>query len=226
MSTNFDKTNIDGSSLASMIDHTLLKAEATVAQIEVLCNEAIQNKFASVCVNPAYVSTSAAILKGSGVNVCTVIGFPLGANTSAIKAAEAADAVANGADEVDMVINVGMARSGNWDYVQKDIECVVTAVKGKALVKVIIETCFLNDEEKKKACVAAKNAGADFVKTSTGFGKGGATVDDVVLMRAVVGPDMGVKAAGAVRDFATAVAMVEAGANRIGTSSGVAIIKG
>lgn len=212
--------------LASMIDHTLLKAEATVAQIEVLCNEAIENKFASVCVNPAFVATSATILKGSGVKVCTVIGFPLGANTSAIKAAEAADAVKNGADEVDMVINVGMARSGKWDYVQKDIEAVVNAVKGKALVKVIIETCFLNDEEKKNACIAAKNAGADFVKTSTGFGSGGAKAEDVALMRAVVGPDMGVKAAGAVRDFKTAVAMVEAGANRIGTSSGVAIIKG
>ena len=226
METKENRFCVDGSKLAGMVDHTLLKAEATLEQIKNLCKEAAEHKFASVCVNPAYVPAAAEALKESSVKVCTVIGFPLGANTTHIKAEEAREAVENGADEVDMVINVGAAKAGNWEYVEKEIETVVNTVKDKALVKVIIETCFLTDDEKKNACLAAKKAGADFVKTSTGFGKGGATVEDIALMRATVGPDMGVKASGGVRDYETAVAMVKAGATRIGTSSGIAIANG
>ncbi len=210
--------------LASMIDHTALKPDTTVDQIRKLCAEAKQYRFASVCVNPSWVPEAAALLKGSGVKVCTVIGFPLGATTSAAKAAETADAIKNGADEVDMVINVGSLKSGRADAVQSDIAAVVKAAKGRALVKVIIETCLLTDDEKVAACRAAQAAGADFVKTSTGFSTGGATVADVALMRKTVGPKMGVKAAGGIRNRAAAEEMVKAGANRLGTSASVAIV--
>ncbi len=211
--------------LAKYIDHTLLKADATEEQIIKLCAEARQYRFASVCVNPGYVPLTAKELSGSGVKTCCVIGFPLGATTTAAKVQETIECIKNGADEVDMVINVGQVKSGNWIYVKKDIEEVVLAARGKALVKVIIETCLLTDEEKVKVCTISKIEGADFVKTSTGFSIGGATVEDVRLMRRTVGPRMGVKASGGVRDYRTAIAMIEAGADRIGTSNGVMIIK-
>lgn len=211
--------------MAKYIDHTLLKADATEEQIIKLCAEARQYRFASVCVNPGYVPLTAKELSGSGVKTCCVIGFPLGATTTAAKVQETIDCIKNGADEVDMVINVGQVKSGNWIYVKKDIEEVVLAARGKALVKVIIETCLLTDEEKVKVCTISKIEGADFVKTSTGFSIGGATVEDVRLMRRTVGPRMGVKASGGVRDYRTAIAMIEAGVDRIGTSNGVMIIK-
>ncbi len=211
--------------IASMIDHTLLKPEATVTQIRNLCSEAKRFGFASVCVNPGYVSLCRKELEGTGVKVCTVIGFPLGATTTLTKAFETRDAIANGADEVDMVINIGQLKSKNYSYVEDDIRAVVEAATGKT-VKVIIETALLTDDEKVKACQLAKSAGAHFVKTSTGFAKGGATVHDVELMRRTVGPSMGVKASGGIRDFETAKAMVKAGATRIGASASVAIIQG
>ncbi|MFJ7888548.1 deoxyribose-phosphate aldolase [Lysinibacillus xylanilyticus] len=211
---------------ARMIDHTLLKAEATKEQIEKLCAEAKQFNFASVCVNPTWVKNSSELLQGSDVLVCTVIGFPLGANTPAIKAFEAKDAIANGAQEVDMVINIGALKDKNYDLVQADIAAVVEAAKGNALVKVIIESCLLTDEEKVKACELAVAAGADYVKTSTGFSTGGATAEDIALMRKTVGPDLGVKASGGVRSLEDMKKMVEAGATRIGASSGVAIMNG
>lgn len=211
--------------LNKFIDHTLLKQDASLAQIEHLLAEAKDYDFASVCVNPTWVATAAEALKGTDVKVCTVVGFPLGANTPAVKAFETKDAIANGADEIDMVINVGALKSGNLDLVETDIRAVVEAC-GDKLVKVIIEACLLTDEEKVTACQLAQKAGADFVKTSTGFSTGGATVADVALMRQTVGPDMGVKAAGGARSYADAVAFVEAGATRIGTSSGVAILNG
>ena len=212
--------------LAQYIDHTLLKANASEEQIVKLCAEARENQFASVCVNPGYVPLASKELAGSGVKTCCVIGFPLGATTTEAKALETTDSIKKGAEEVDMVINVGQVKSGNWVYVKKDIEEVVAAARGKALVKVIIETCLLTDEEKVKVCAIAKMAGADFVKTSTGFSTGGATVEDVRLMRQTVGPDMGAKASGGVRDYETAVAMIEAGATRIGTSNGISIVAG
>ncbi|MCY9546690.1 deoxyribose-phosphate aldolase [Lysinibacillus xylanilyticus] len=211
---------------ARMIDHTLLKAEATKEQIEKLCAEAKQFNFASVCVNPTWVKNSSELLQGSDVLVCTVIGFPLGANTPAVKAFEAKDAIANGAQEVDMVINIGALKDKNYDLVQADIAAVVEAAKGNALVKVIIESCLLTDEEKVKACELAVAAGADYVKTSTGFSTGGATAEDIALMRKTVGPDLGVKASGGVRSLEDMKKMVEAGATRIGASSGVAIMNG
>lgn len=211
---------------ARMIDHTLLKAEATKEQIEKLCAEAKQFNFASVCVNPTWVKKSSELLQGSDVLVCTVIGFPLGANTPAVKAFEAKDAIANGAQEVDMVINIGALKDKNYDLVQADIAAVVEAAKGNALVKVIIESCLLTDEEKVKACELAVAAGADYVKTSTGFSTGGATAEDIALMRKTVGPDLGVKASGGVRSLEDMKKMVEAGATRIGASSGVAIMNG
>ncbi|MCR8853076.1 deoxyribose-phosphate aldolase [Lysinibacillus fusiformis] len=211
---------------ARMIDHTLLKAEATKEQIEKLCAEAKQFNFASVCVNPTWVKQSSELLKGSEVLVCTVIGFPLGANTPAVKAFEVKDAIANGANEVDMVINIGALKDKNYDLVQADIAAVVEAAKGSALVKVIIESCLLTDEEKVKACELAVAAGADYVKTSTGFSTGGATAADIALMRKTVGPDLGVKASGGVRSLEDMKSMVEAGATRIGASSGVAIMNG
>ncbi len=211
---------------ARMIDHTLLKAEATKEQIEKLCAEAKQFNFASVCVNPTWVKQSSELLQGSDVLVCTVIGFPLGANTPAVKAFEVKDAIANGANEVDMVINIGALKDKNYDLVQADIAAVVEAAKGSALVKVIIESCLLTDEEKVKACELAVAAGADYVKTSTGFSTGGATAADIALMRKTVGPDLGVKASGGVRSLEDMKSMVEAGATRIGASSGVAIMNG
>jgi len=212
--------------VAHAIDHTLLKADATEAQIRKLCEEARQYQFASVCVNPGWVSLAAELLAGSPVKVCTVIGFPLGATTPTAKAIEARDAIANGATEVDMVINVGALKSGDDALVRRDIEAVVNAARGQALVKVIIETALLSREEKVKACLLAKMAGADFVKTSTGFSTGGATVEDIALMRETVGPEMGVKASGGVGDRKTAEAMVAAGATRIGASASVAIATG
>ena len=208
--------------LASYIDHTLLKTDATEAQITRLCAEAREHRFASVCVNPRWVALCAQLLAGSGVRVCTVIGFPLGASSSAIKAAEARQAVADGADELDMVISVGDLKAGNNEFVRADIRGVVKAAEGRT-VKVIIEACLLTDEEKSLACKLAMAAGADFVKTSTGFSTGGATVADVRLMRAAVGPNFGVKAAGGIRTRKDALAMIEAGANRIGASAGIAI---
>ncbi len=212
--------------ISKYIDHTYLKPEASVDDIRRICDEAKKYQTASVCVNPSYVKFVAEQLEGSGVTPCCVVGFPLGATTPEAKAFEAADAVKNGAREVDMVINVGAIKSGDWDLVQRDIEAVVNAVKGKALLKVIIECCLLTDEEKVLACKAAKAAGADFVKTSTGFSTGGATVADVRLMRETVGPEMGVKASGGVRTYEDAVAMIEAGASRIGASSTNKIVAG
>lgn len=210
---------------AKMIDHTLLKPEATKEQVKNLCEEAVQYGFHSVCVNSSFVYYCTELLKDSDVKVCTVIGFPLGAMSTAGKAAEAQAAVADGAEELDMVIHVGMIKSGDWDYVKQDIASVVEGAGDKAVVKVILETCLLTDEEKRKACMICKEAGASFVKTSTGFSNGGATVKDVALMREAVGSDMGVKASGGIRSFQDARAMVEAGADRIGASSGIAIIR-
>ena len=210
--------------LAKYIDHTLLKPEATSGQIETLCAEAREYGFASVCVNSCYAARAEKLLAGSDVAVCCVIGFPIGAATTAAKAFEAADAVQNGATEIDMVINVGAAKEGRWDEVEADIAGVAAAIKGKALLKVIIETCLLTDGEKIRACRAAVRAGADFVKTSTGFSKAGATAVDVTLMRETVGPEIGVKAAGGIRTYQDAIAMIEAGASRIGASAGIAIL--
>lgn len=211
--------------LNKYIDHTLLKPDASQEQIETLIEEAKKYDFASVCVNPTWVNFAAQALKATDVKVCTVIGFPLGANTPELKAFETSDAIQNGADEVDMVINIGALKSRNFDLVERDIRAVVEAAKG-TLVKVIIETCLLTDDEKVKACQIAQKAGADFVKTSTGFSTGGATVADVALMRKTVGPDMGVKASGGARSYEDALAFIEAGATRIGASSGVAIMEG
>jgi deoxyribose-phosphate aldolase len=212
--------------VARLIDHTLLKPEATRTQIETLCREAREHAFATVCVNPAWVRLCAALLRGSETRVCTVVGFPLGATVPEVKAYEAARMVEDGACEVDMVLNVGALKSGDYRLVERDIAGVVQASRpGGALVKVIIEAALLTDDEKVKACVLAKAACADFVKTSTGFGPGGATAADVALMRRVVGPEMGVKAAGGVRDLQSARAMLEAGADRIGASVGVKIVQ-
>ena len=213
-----------GKELARYIDHTLLKPDATAAQILKICDEAKAYHFASVCVNPSRIALVADALKGTDVTPCCVVGFPLGAIPSESKAAEAAVAVRNGAREIDMVIDIGAARDGNWVLVESDIAAVKAACGDAAKLKVIIETCLLTDEEKVQACLAAKRANADFVKTSTGFSKGGATVEDVRLMRQTVGPDMGVKASGGVHNRAEALAMIEAGASRIGASSGIAIV--
>lgn len=206
------------------IDHTLLKATATRKDIEQLCAEANACHFASVCVNPVNVALAHELLLGSDVEVCTVIGFPLGANTPSVKAFETTQAIADGADEVDMVINIGAAKAHDWDVVLKDIQAVVKAANG-VLVKVIIETCYLTDEEKVKVCELAVEAGADFVKTSTGFGTGGATKEDVALMKKTVGENAQVKASGGIRDKKTFEEMVEAGATRIGCSAGMKIIE-
>ncbi len=216
--------------LAKMIDHTILKANTTQNDIEKLCEEAKKYNFASVCVNPYWVPLTSALLKNSTVKVCTVIGFPLGATSSESKAYETEIAILQGADEVDMVINVGAMKNDKTDIVENDILSVVNSARktGKSqnkniIVKVILETCYLTKDEIKKACICAKNAGADFVKTSTGFGTGGATVEDVALMKKTVGETMQVKASGGIRDYDTAIKMIEAGASRIGTSSGIAI---
>lgn len=204
------------------IDHTILKADATKQDVIKICDEAIQYDFASVCINPCWVSFAADYLKDSDVNVCTVIGFPLGANTSTVKAFEAKEAVENGADEVDMVINIGALKAGDEEVVYNDIKAVVDATD--KLTKVIIETCLLTDEEKVTACKLAKKAGADFVKTSTGFSAGGATVHDVALMNETVGDELKVKASGGVRSYEDMLAVIDAGASRIGTSSGVSLM--
>ncbi len=211
--------------IASYIDNTVLKPDATPSMIEKLCQESIEYGCASVCVNPAYIPLVKKLLEGSSVKVCTVIGFPLGMNDTAVKAFEAAHAEKMGAEELDMVINIGRLKAGDDDYVLKDIEAVVNSANGK-LVKVIIETSLLTDEEKIRACTLAKKAGADYVKTSTGFSGGGANVHDIALMRETVGPEMGVKASGGVRDYASAKALIEAGATRIGASSGKKIADG
>ena len=205
------------------IDHTQLKPDATKDKIVTLCQEAREYDFASVCINPCWIPLTKELLEGSDVKVCTVIGFPLGAMSTAAKCLETATAVQDGAEEVDMVINIGKLKDGEDDYVRNEIKAIKEACSGR-LLKVIIETCLLTDEEKVRACKLAKEAGADFVKTSTGFSTGGATVEDVALMRRTVGEDMGVKAAGGVRDKETFEAMIKAGATRIGTSSGKNLI--
>lgn len=211
--------------LTSIIDHTLLAADATSAQIARLCQEAREYSFASVCVNSCRVAQARTLLEGCPVKVCTVVGFPLGAMSTRAKADETRSAVEDGADEIDMVINVGYVKDGDWDGVLDDIMAVREACKGKVL-KVILETCLLTDDEIVRACRTAVRAGADFVKTSTGFSKGGATVHAVSLMRSTVGADVGVKASGGIRDAESARTMVEAGASRLGCSAGVAIAKG
>ena len=210
--------------VAKLIDHTLLKATATPEQIARLCEEAAKYHFASVCVNPCNVAQCARLLAGTGVAVCTVIGFPLGANTPQTKAFETREAVASGATEVDTVINVGALKAGNRDTVYDDIKAVVGAANG-ARVKVILETCYLTDEEKALACQVATQAGANFVKTSTGFGPAGATAHDVALMKASIGPGMEVKASGGIHSYEDAMSMVEAGATRIGASAGIQIVE-
>ncbi len=212
--------------LAKLIDHTALKPDTTKEDILKLCSEAKEYNFFSVCVNPTWVYTAFEQLKGSDVAVCTVIGFPLGASTPEVKAFETKNAIENGATEVDMVINIGALKGQDYDLVERDVRAVVEAAKGKALTKAIIETSLLTDEEKVKACEIAVKAGINFVKTSTGFSSAGATAEDIQLMRKTVGPNIGVKASGGVRDRETTLAMVEAGASRIGASAGIAIVKG
>ena len=207
-----------------LIDHTVLKPDTQEEAVIKLCKEALEYNFASVCVNPTFVELCAGLLKGSEVKVCTVIGFPLGANTKEVKGFEASDAVNKGAEEIDMVINIGALKDKKYDYVYEEIKYIKECCKGK-LLKVIIETCLLTDEEKVKACELSVKAGADYVKTSTGFSTGGATVSDIALMRKTVGPDLGVKASGGVRTYEDMVNMVEAGATRIGTSSGPKLMK-
>ncbi|PKY90304.1 deoxyribose-phosphate aldolase [Falseniella ignava] len=210
--------------LNKLIDHTLLKADATSAQIKQLCQEAKDYDFKSVCVNPAFVPQAAELLKGSDVEVCTVIGFPLGANTTATKIFEAKDAIANGATEVDMVINISQAKDGQWEAVEEEIKQIAEAVKGKAILKVIVETALLTDEEIKNATEATVNAGADFVKTSTGFSNRGASLNDVQIMNTVTQGRIGIKASGGVSNRQDALNMVEAGATRIGASKGIQIV--
>lgn len=211
--------------IAAMIDHTILSADATPQKVVQLCDEAREYGFASVCVNPVNVALVAEQLKGSPVKACSVIAFPLGAVTPELKQNEAAAVIRCGAQEVDMVINVGAAKAGNWDLVREDIAAVHSVTKGKALLKVIVECCMLTKEEIRTVCEICRDIGVEFVKTSTGFGGGGATMEDVALMRKTVGPDIGVKASGGIRDAGDACKMVEAGANRIGTSAGIAIAK-
>ena len=211
--------------LAPFIDHTLLKPDATPDQIETLCNEAKQHGFASVCVNPGHIEQCASLLKGTPVKVCTVVGFPLGATTPEAKAAETRDAIKKGAHEIDMVINIGQLKARNFQKVQHDIQTVKRTC-GNKILKVILETGLLDDAEKRSACILCTAAGADFVKTSTGFSTGGATIEDINLMRELVGSDKGVKASGGIRDTQTAMAMINAGASRIGASAGIAIIQG
>ena len=210
--------------IAKYIDHTILKPEATVEEVKKLCKEAKEYNFASVCVNGCYAALVSTELAGSDVKTCVVVGFPLGAMTKEAKAFETTDAINNGANEIDMVINVGALKDKNYDLLKEEIEAVVNAAKGKAIVKVIIETCLLTDQEKIKVCEISKEAKADFVKTSTGFSSGGATKEDIALMRKTVGPDLGVKASGGVRDYKTAMDMINAGASRIGASAGIAIV--
>ncbi len=216
---------MDKKTLAAMMDHTLLKAVATPEQIDLVCEEAKRIGAASVCVNPCHVERAAKNLAGSGVKTCTVVGFPLGANATAVKAFETANAVDRGAEEIDMVINIGMLKAKDTEYVTGDIKAVVDAAGG-ALVKVIIETCYLTDEEKTAACKCAAKAGADFVKTSTGFGTGGATAHDISLMKAAIPATMKVKASGGMRTLADVLPNLEAGADRLGVSASIAILEG
>jgi len=210
--------------IAKYIDHTILKPEATIEEVKKLCREAKEYNFASVCVNSCYAKLVSTELTGSDVKTCVVVGFPLGAMTKEAKAFETTQAIENGATEIDMVINVGALKDKNYALLKEDIETVVNAARGKAIVKVIIETCLLTDEEKVKACEISKEAKADFVKTSTGFSNGGATKEDIALMRKTVGPDLGVKASGGVREYKTAMDMINAGASRIGASASIAIV--
>lgn len=212
--------------MAQYIDHTILNADATEAELAKICQEAAEYNFKTVCIQPYWIPFVKEELSGTEVGITTVIGFPLGANATETKVFEAKQALKDGATEVDMVINIGALKSEDYDTVLKDIKAVVDAVAGDAIVKVIIETALLTKEEKIKASELSKKAGADFVKTSTGFSTGGATVEDIKLMRATVGPDLGVKASGGVRSYEDAVAMIEAGATRIGASSGISIVKG
>ncbi len=209
--------------LASYIDHTILKPDATEGELIKLCEEAKEHQFFSVCINPCYIEKAKELLKGSETKICTVVGFPLGQMTTESKSYETKEAVFLGAEEVDMVINIGKLKDKDYDYVLEDIRAVVLAAGG-VLTKVIIETCLLTDEEKVKACELAKAAGADFVKTSTGFAKAGATKEDIKLMRDTVGPDMGVKASGGIRSLSDAMTMIENGATRLGLSASVAIV--
>jgi deoxyribose-phosphate aldolase len=209
------------------IDHTLLKPDANVEQVEKLCREARDYSFYSVCINSYYVKTALRCLSGSNVKVCTVVGFPLGASTMETKRFEAMKSIAEGAREIDMVLNISAVKSNEWQYALDDMSSLAQVCHQQgALLKVILENCLLNEDEKKKACALAVKAGVDFVKTSTGFSSGGATVEDIRLMRAAVGKDIGVKASGGIRDFATAMRMIEAGATRLGTSASVEILKG
>ena len=210
--------------LARLIDHTLLKPEATAADVTKLCEEAAANCFMSVCVNPSYVPLSARLLRNTGVKVCTVVGFPLGATFSRVKELETRIAIDEGAGEVDMVLNVGAVKSGNWKLVEDDIRAVIRAARGSVITKVILETCYLTKDEIRRAAQISVDAGADFVKTSTGFGPGGATAEDLRIMREVAGSDHGVKASGGIRDHSTAIEMIGAGASRIGASASVAIV--
>lgn len=212
--------------IANMIDHTVLKAFSSREDVIKVCNEAKEHGFFSVCINPTHIELAKKELEGSNVKVCTVIGFPLGANTSEVKAFETKDAIAKGAHEVDMVINIGALKDKNYDLVCNDIKAVVDAANKEALVKVIIETCYLTDEEKKIACELSVKAGADYVKTSTGFGTGGSTPQDIKLMRDVVGPNVGVKASGGVRTTEDAIKVIDAGASRIGASASISIATG
>lgn len=226
MTNNENDLTITAAEMAKYIDHTLLKPEATIDAVGTLCEEAISYGFKAVCVNSAHVAHVVRKLRESGVDVCTVVGFPLGAMHMRAKAFEAENALADGAQELDMVINVGALKSGDLKTVEADIGTVRQMAASPAILKVIIETCLLTEAEKITACEIVKRAGADFVKSSTGFSSGGATVKDIALMRRVVGKEMGVKASGGIKDYATAVAMIKAGANRLGVSAGIAIIEG
>jgi deoxyribose-phosphate aldolase len=218
--------SVNPADLSKYIDHTVLHADTTRETIKRFCSEAMEYDFVSVCINPTHIRYAVELLKGSNVKVCTVIGFPLGANTPEVKAFETGNAIANGAQEVDMVINIGAVKDGDYDLVARDIKAVIDAAAGKALVKVIIETCLLTNEEKVKVCSIAKEMGSDFVKTSTGFSKGGATIEDVALMKKVVGSEMGVKASTGIRTTEMVVQLFNAGAARFGTSSGIKIVTG
>lgn len=220
-----ERPRISATEIAGLIDHTLLRPDATITDVEKLCAEATRHRFASVCVNPVFILLCRALTAGSHLPLCTVAGFPLGAGATETKAAEAEQAIREGAAEIDMVMNIGLLRSGQYRFVSDDIRAVTSVVqKHRKLCKVILETCLLTDAEKIRACLLARAAGADFVKTSTGFAAGGATVDDVSLLRLTVGSGMGVKASGGIRTYEDAISMIAAGANRIGTSSGVPIV--
>jgi deoxyribose-phosphate aldolase len=220
-----DKPKISASEMSKRIDHTLLKPEAPRSSFDSFCSEAVQYGFKTVCVNSAWVAHAAHKVRGSEVAVCAVVGFPLGATHGAAKAFEAEKAIEDGATELDMVLNIGALKGGDLKTVEADIRAVRQTAAGPTVLKVIIETCLLTDKEKIRACEIAKHAGADFVKTSTGFSSGGATVEDVALMRRIVGHEMGVKASGGIKDWLAAVAMIKAGADRIGTSAGVVIVE-